>query len=84
MSWYNYLNPNGGVQMTPTTFVQEVLDVNALRTASAYGTWLDKQANDVQKTLPSVQNITDGFFGTENEFSTLIEKYGKRITMRRR
>jgi hypothetical protein len=66
--------------MTPNDFVKNILEVNNLRIGYLYDDWRSTQSVEVQKTLPSIQHITDGYFGKEyNEFNQLREKFGKKL-----
>lgn len=78
-TWYDYLNRR--TDLSAEAFVRSVLEPNALRTAGAYDAWWS--ANP-QAALPSVQHITDGVFGAENEFSMLLARYGTPTAPRRR
>jgi hypothetical protein len=79
-TWFDFLHPTREVRMSPVDFVKTIVDPNNLRTGEQYDKWLQSQTPEVSSDLPSVQNITDGFFGKEEtNFNTLREKYGKRI-----
>lgn len=78
VEWYDYLHPARTAQLTGAEFVKTVLDANKLRAGHRYDEWRGVQPTDVRARLPSVQHITDGFFGKDGEanFNTLREKYG--------
>jgi hypothetical protein len=79
-SWYEYLHPAQFERMTPSDFVKNILEANTLRIGYLYDDWRSTQSVEVQKTLPSIQHITDGYFGKEyNEFNQLREKFGKKL-----
>jgi superfamily II DNA or RNA helicase len=79
-SWYDYLHSTQFERMTPNDFVKNILEVNNLRIGYLYDDWRSTQSVEVQKTLPSIQHITDGYFGKEyNEFNQLREKFGKKL-----
>lgn len=84
--WYDYLHPKRSHdRITSADFVKTILDLNNLRAGHTYDEWLCKQSPDDRAILPSVQQITDGFFGKENtNFNTLIETFGKKTVGRGR
>lgn len=87
MLWYDYLHPMQlhGDRLTGSDFVKTILDKNNLRVGHTYDEWRGVQPTDVIARLPSVQHITDGFFGKDNtNFNTLREKFGKQIVGRGR
>lgn len=87
MMWYDYLHPMRfhGDRLTGSDFVKTILDTNNLRVGHIYDEWRGVQPTDVITMLPSVQHITDGFFGKDNtNFNTLLEKFGKKVIVRRR
>ena len=87
MLWYDYLHPVRfpSDRLTCSDFVKTVLDTNDLRIGHTYDEWRGVQPTDVITRLPSVQHITDGFFGKDDtDFNTLREKFGKKVVGRRR
>jgi superfamily II DNA or RNA helicase len=83
--WYNYLYPMRGDRLTGSDFVLTILDTNNLRVGHTYDEWRGVQPTDVIARLPSVQHITDGFFGKDDtNFNTLREKFGKKVVGRGR
>jgi len=87
MLWYDYLHPMRFYddRLTGSEFVKTILDPNNLRVGHAYDEWRGVQPMDVIARLPSVQHITDGFFGKEyTNFNTLREKFGKKVVGRGR
>jgi hypothetical protein len=85
MSWYDYLHPYGNAKMSVAEFVKTVLDEHNLRIAHRYDEWRGVQPSDVLTRLPSVQHITDGYFGKDGtNFNLICEKYGKKIQGRGR
>ena len=87
MMWYDYLHPMQfhDDRLTGSDFVKTILDPNNLRVAQTYDEWRGVQPTDVIARLPSVQHITDGFFGKEDtNFNTLREKFGKKVVGRGR
>lgn len=85
MAWYDYLHPGREKRLTVSVFVKTILDTNSLHVGHAYDEWRGVQPTDVIARLPSVQHITDGFFGTDDtNFNTLREKFGKKVVIRGR
>lgn len=87
MLWYDYLHPMRfhDDRLTGSDFVKTILDTNNLRVGHTYDEWRAVQPTDVISRLPSVQHITDGFFGKEyTNFNTLREKFGKKVVGRGR
>jgi superfamily II DNA or RNA helicase len=85
--WYDYLHPMRfhDDRLTGSAFVKTILDTNNLRVGHTYDEWRGVQPIDVIARLPSVQHITDGFFGNAYmNFNTLLEKFGKKIAILRR
>ncbi len=78
--WYDYLHPNRiHDRLTVYEWVKTILDPNNLRVGHTYDEWRGVQPIDVITRIPSVQHITDGFFGKEDtNFNTLREKFGKK------
>ncbi len=69
-SWFTFLNPTTTERITPKEFV-EVLDKEGIKSAIIYDNWL--LTSNIN--LPSVQNILDGYFGDETNFSIVLSKY---------
>jgi hypothetical protein len=85
VSWYDYLHPYGNAKLTVSEFVKTILDEHNLRLAHRYDEWRGVQPSDVLTRLPSVQHITDGYFGKDDtDFNVIREKYGKKIQGRGR
>lgn len=84
MLWYDYLHPKRKDRLTGSDFVKTILDPNNIRVAHNYDEWRGVQPSDVIARLPSVQHIIDGFFGKDDNFNTLREKFGKKIVGRGR
>ena len=95
MTWYDFLHPMSTERLSGADFVNTIIEPNKLhiasRTLSAqnaeniYDEWRSAQPTDVIARLPSVQHITDGYFGKDDtNFSTFREKFGKRTVTRRR
>jgi superfamily II DNA or RNA helicase len=85
MSWFDYLHPNQQFRRSPSDFVKTILDPHHLSNANLYTKWRDGQPSNVIATLPSVQHITDGYFGKDDtNFTTIREKYGKKAVVARR
>ena len=83
--WFDYLHPNWIIRISPSDFVKTILDLHNLRVAHHYDEWRGVQSLDVIATLPSVQHITDGYFGKDDtNFDTLHKKYGKKAVGRGR
>jgi hypothetical protein len=69
-SWYEYLHP---ADTRVRSFVKDILNSNNLRVEHQYNEWLSSQQSDVKVNLPSVQNINDGYFGSEyTNFNDLL------------
>jgi hypothetical protein len=85
ITWFNYLHPTYGERISPSDFVKTILDPHNLRVGGKYDEWLGVQPADVIAKLPTVQHITDGYFGKEDtNFNTLREKFGKKAVGRGR
>lgn len=86
VSWYDFLHPKLLERITPQEFVKTVLEANNVRSADKYDNWREIQPTDVKTNLPSVQHITDGFFGKDcsTNFEVIQEVFGKKTTARRR
>jgi len=84
-TWFDYLHPTYGDRISASDFVKTVLDRNSLRVGGKYDEWLGVQPSDVIARLPTVQHITDGYFGKDDtNFNTLREKFGKKAVGRGR
>lgn len=84
-TWFDYLHPTYGDRISASDFVKTVLDPNSLRVGGKYDEWLGVQPSDVIARLPTVQHITDGYFGKDDtNFNTLREKFGKKAVGRGR
>ena len=85
-TWYNYLHQARGGRMSGQDFVKNILEPNSLYAGRDYDNWREVQPTDVIAKLPSVQHISDGFFGGEAAtFNELREKFGgggKRVSGR--
>ena len=85
ITWFDYLHPTYGIRISAPDFVKTILDPNSFRVGGKYDEWLGVQPSDVIVRLPTVQNITDGYFGKdETNFNTLLEKFGKKAVGRGR
>lgn len=84
--WYDWLHPMLVERITPQEFVKTILEPNTLRSADKYDNWREVRPSDVKSKLPSVQHITDGYFGKDcsNNFNEILLKYGKKIVGRGR
>jgi len=84
-TWFDYLHPTYGDRISASDFVKTVLDPNSLRVGGKYDEWLGVQPSDKIARLPTVQHITDGYFGKDDtNFNTLREKFGKKAVGRGR
>lgn len=84
-TWFDFLHPINGDRISTSDFVKTVLDPNSLRVGGKYDEWLGVQPSDVIARLPTVQHITDGYFGKDDtNFNTLREKFGKKAVGRGR
>lgn len=84
-TWYDFLNSQHIDRPTPAAFVATILEPHNLRIGHMYDAWRSLQPTDVWARLPTVQNISDGFFGAdENNFDALLRKYGRRGIVRGR
>jgi len=85
ITWYDYLHPKSHEKITPSDFVQRILEPNNLRVGYLYDKWRSSQSPDTILMLPSVQHITDGFFGSEYiNFNIIREKFSKKVISRSR
>lgn len=83
--WYNYLHPKQHDRISCEDFVRDILNKNNIRVGHTYDAWRDAQPEDIKSRLPSVQHITDGFFGEKySNFNTLLEEKGQNRVRRRR
>ena len=83
--WYNYLHPISNIKLTPSDFVQTILNPNNLHVSHVYDKWLEEQLPENKDMLPTVQYITDGLFGADyTNFNTLIQRFSKKIVGRGR
>lgn len=74
--WYDYLHPTDTERMSPEAFVKTVLDPNGLRVGRMYDAWREGQTTP----LPSLQNITDGYFGDKySNFNVLLNVHGAKV-----
>lgn len=73
-NWFDFLHPNTN-RMQILNFTKTI-DQHHLYVAHQYDKWRDDQSD--KNNLPSVQHITDGYFGEDTNFNTIREKYGKR------
>jgi hypothetical protein len=84
-TWFDYLHPTYGERISAPEFVHTILDTNNLRIGGKYDEWLGVQPSDRIAKLPTVQHITDGYFGKDDtNFNTLCEKFGKKAVGRGR
>jgi superfamily II DNA or RNA helicase len=75
MLWYDYLHSADTERMSPDTFVKTVLEPNGLRVGHIYDGW--RQGHST--SLPSLQHITDGYFGSKySDFNALLSVHGTR------
>lgn len=80
-TWYDYLHPS--VERIQVQEFVDILETNHLRVGYKYDEWLGVQPSDIRMKLPSVQNINDGYFGTDTNYIGLLEKFGKKVSGRR-
>jgi superfamily II DNA or RNA helicase len=75
-NWYDFLHPLNIDRISPIDFVKNILEPNSLKAGHRYDEWRGVQPSDILSTLPSVQHITDGYFGEEySNFNVLFEKF---------
>lgn len=85
ITWFDYLHPTYGERISASEFVKTILDPNNLRVGGKYDEWLGVQPSDRIAKLPTVQHITDGYFGKDDtNFNMLREKFGKKAVGRGR
>jgi superfamily II DNA or RNA helicase len=87
ITWYDYLHPMSFYQdrLSQSEFVTKILDPNNLRVSHLYDDWLQRQPKEIAVKLPSVQHITDGFFGKDDtNFSIILERFTNKIVRRGR
>jgi hypothetical protein len=79
-TWFDYLHPTYAYTLlSAADFVKTILEPNNLRVGCKYDEWLRAQPPEVSARLPTVQYITDGYFGKDDtNFSHLCEKFGKK------
>jgi superfamily II DNA or RNA helicase len=71
-TWFGLLNPN--IETIKTSdWIAKCIKPNNINIAEQYESWFLAQAELV---VPSLQNINDGYFGSEINFNTLLEKHG--------
>jgi len=81
--WFDYLHPNQISRMSPSDFVKTI--PHHIRGADTYDEWRSARPLDIIATLPSVQHITDGYFGKDDtNFAIILEEYGKKAIGRGR
>ena len=86
VTWFDYLHPLRGAntsKLTSSDFVKDIIVSNHVPTHQ-YDEWRNSQSLDVMIHLPSVQHISDGFFGEDTNFNMLCEKFGKKANVKRR
>lgn len=75
-TWYDYLHPTVSATRDPAQWVRDILEPNNLRIGYRYDEWRALQPTDVISRLPSVQHITDGYFGADmTEFNLILDKF---------
>ena len=87
MTWYDFLHlaQTNTQRISASEFVKTILEPNNLKVAHIYDEWRKAQPSDIRQTLPSVQHITDGFFGMEHiNFNTILNRFGTNTHTRRR
>ena len=80
VSWYDYLHPSStpSERITASSFVKDVLVPNQLLMDRVYDGWLNDQTTKNSNTIPSSQNIEDGFFGkgvAHNTFRVIVNTF---------
>lgn len=81
MTWYDFLNPGTRrFRLTGAQFL-DLLKRHGIHSSRAYDEWRGVQPTDVRARLPSVQNVTDGFFGRDSTSVDVIVR-GLRMTKR--
>ena len=80
VSWYDYLHPSStpSERITASSFVKDVLVPNHLLMDRVYDGWLNDHTNSISTTIPSTQNIEDGFFGkgvAHNTFRVIVNTF---------
>lgn len=82
-TWFDFLHPTAQ-KMTANDWVINIVIKNNLRLSRAYNEWLGIQPPHIRTSLPSVQHITDGYFGDNMcEFGAIVAKFGGVATGRR-
>lgn len=71
-TWFGILN-RGIESIKVSDWISKYIKPNNIKTADQYESWFVLQS-DVES--PSLQNINDGYFGSENNFNSLLEKHG--------
>jgi len=84
MVWYDYLHPAHIHRIHCADFVTCVLIPNRLQVSYQYDAWRSIQRPEDIAELPTIQNITDGFFGKNyTEFNTIYKTFHKQLARRR-
>ena len=71
-TWFGLLN-RGTELIKASDWIAKYIKPSNITTADQYESWFVSQSN---LESPSLQNINDGYFGTESNFNTLLEKHG--------
>lgn len=71
-TWFGLLN-RGNESIKISDWISKYIKPNNITTADQYESWFVSQS---EVEFPSLQNINDGYFGTESNFNTLLEKHG--------
>lgn len=84
VEWYDYLHPYNLERISCAEFFTTYIHPNQLRSGDTYDNWYNSLPKDNSKTLPSLQHITDGFFGSDyTNYNIIIDKFGKKSTRKR-
>jgi hypothetical protein len=71
-TWFSLLNRH--IETIKASYwISKYIKSNNITTADQYESWFLVQTELV---FPSLQNINDGYFGSESNFNTLLEKHG--------
>jgi superfamily II DNA or RNA helicase len=71
-TWFGLLNRSIET-IKPSDWISKYIKSNNITTADQYESW---HITQTESEIPSLQNINDGYFGSESNFNTLLEKHG--------
>jgi superfamily II DNA or RNA helicase len=85
ISWYDYLHPFESTRYSFDDFINNIIKPKNIQISYMYDEWYLKQSIDIQTKIPSLQHISDGYFGNEyTEFNLILESFREKVSGRRR